>query len=286
MQLNVSLANDGELFLGTRDGELFLRNSTNSKWELQEFSGTNGVDFINGIYQGNSGIYVTVFQNGFYRRAKGTNIWQPMHGNLEEETVHAVSETPKGTIFVASPKGIFRTTDDGKKWKHVFAGCWANTLVSNENLTVASTSFGIIQSTDNGETWSRSFADQGSVYNLSIIQNRFVAIRVAGPSYTAPANTKWLTSSTNPPNLVISPDGGATWQYTYIGLAPDEQMFDIERAGEYLFCTHKNGISRTPDLGKNWELVLPTKNAKDDFMRYNIVSSGHILYAILVQEGC
>jgi photosystem II stability/assembly factor-like uncharacterized protein len=287
LQLNCGFVQDGEVFLGTRNGNLYTRKEKTGVWELQNIDGNDKNDLITGIFPGRTGIYVASFRNGFFRKATGTNVWQPMHTMLENKTVHAVLENSDGTLFVASPTGIYRSVDDGKTWKHVFAGGWTTSLVSDGKIVVASSSLGLLRSTDNGESWYCVLTDERSVYNTSIIENRLVALRVAGPSYTPPNQTSWFTFGYQhtPPRISISADGGSTWQRMYEGLAQGQQMYGLEWNGEYLFCSHQDGISRSSNLGKTWELVFPNSQA-DDFTRFELVVSGTMVYAILVQAGC
>jgi photosystem II stability/assembly factor-like uncharacterized protein len=77
-------------------------------------------------------------------------------------------------------------------------------------------------------------------------------------------------------------DGGKTWQAIDAGLPPSMKISSIIQMGDYFFCGHPNGIYRSRDKGKTWQLILPSIENKV----FNLSVSGNVIYAIPSAGGC
>jgi hypothetical protein len=74
----------------------------------------------------------------------------------------------------------------------------------------------------------------------------------------------------------------------------------IKQIGKYLVCGHPDGIFRSSDMGKTWNLVHPsvdnlfkvseiTQNlvpSRDNRKVFKIYVSGNVLYAVARNSGC
>jgi hypothetical protein len=110
-----------------------------------------------------------------------------------------------------------------------------------------------------------------------------------------------ITSSLSPKTgrLRTSYDGGKTWQPIEAG--PQEKVFidsiwrtwddrprmkafmtPIIQVGENLFCVHPDGIFRSADKGKTWQLSLPSVKGKV----LHVFVSGNVIYAVSGRGGC
>lgn len=286
LQVNCVLSQGGELYLGSENGTLYhSRDLKTGTWEPEDVGGflSNPGGFfkaenVTGIFSGRSGPYACIYEHGFFRKAPGKSFWQPMHKALPEKTVYTVVEHADGNIFVACEKGIYKSEDDGKSWKHVLHEKGVGNLVSLDGVLLISGSQGLLRSTDGGEHWDCVLNDKGGIYNTSVLNGHFTAVRVAGPaSHTSVEDVPERTS--------MSADGGKTWQRIDGGLSPDDRIYNIEQAGKFLFCSHKSGISRSEDGGKSWELVYPSTGLRDLF-RFQLAVSGETVYAVVVWGGC
>ncbi|MEO6040068.1 MAG: hypothetical protein ABIQ93_16765 [Saprospiraceae bacterium] len=283
LTVNCVFTQDGAVFLGTENGLFHSRDAETSGWE-QEHVGkvaTNelGVITLNervtGIYAGRSGLYVCVAGSGFFRKIPGTNRWQPMHEALADKTVQNLLECADGTIFVGCSSGIYKSKDDGKTWKHVFTEGWASNLFAAGDVIMGNGYQGLLRSTDGGEHWDTVLADKGGIYNTSVIDGRLTAVRVGGTFASAATAIALRTSA----------DGGQTWARLDQGLSTVGNIYDLQQAGDYLFCSHKAGISRSVDGGSTWELVYPAPET-DKPIRLEISVSGQKIFLVQAWDGC
>jgi photosystem II stability/assembly factor-like uncharacterized protein len=292
LQINSVFAQNGEVYLGVNNGTIYhSRNPEKGIWDLevvggafQSFGSTEeNENMVTNIFSGRAGLYACVYKGGFFRKKAGSSTWQPMHLALGENIIQAVVEKPDGTIFVGCPGGIYKSEDDGKSWKHVFEEGWVNSLVAANGVLIGSGSKGLLRSTDGGEHWNCVLPDEGSVYNTSIIEgrlpvvrDRFAALRVASPRHSEMEPAQLLRTST---------DGGKTWERMAEMISPMKEMNNLTQVGEYLFCSHRDGISRSSDWGETWELVRPAIDP-DELWRFKLAGSGKSVFAVVVWGGC
>ena len=77
-------------------------------------------------------------------------------------------------------------------------------------------------------------------------------------------------------------DGGKTWQAIDAGLPASLSIASIVQVGDDFFCGHPNGIFKSSDKGKTWQLMLPSMGNKV----FNLSVSGNVIYAIPRSGGC
>ena len=268
----ILLATNDNLYHGTLDGS--------------KISWTNELLFdlgITGFYQGKNGLYVSGYRSGLFLKVLGTEVLMPLHNTLEDKTVRCVLEAPDGALFVGCESGVYKSTDGGNNWKHVVSGTGANSFASAEGVLICGTYEGLLRSTDGGETWENVLSEDFSAYGTSFVDGRFIAITQGG---------KWQDHPTN--RLRSSIDGGKTWQRMDESLASSKYHFtgessvptieninDLKKAGQYLFCSTDAGVFRSADWGKTWEPIFEL----DGNMFINLTVSGNTIYAI-PGSGC
>ena len=283
MQVRCVYSEGGEIFLGAEGGGLYHGSNPNmGLWEREEvggifsnFSGIFPSERVIGIFPGHSGPYACISQGGFFRKIKGTSLWQPMHNSLEDNSVREVVEIPDGTIFVTCHNGIYKSEDDCKTWKHVFSKGWVSGLVTEGDVLVCSGADGLFRSADKGEHWAQVLSDKDVSYNTSVIQGRFAAVSLA-----ASRRNSAIVNS-----LHTSADGGKTWQLMNDTQWPVQDIYELKQAGKYLFSSNKNGISCSTDGGKNWELVRPSTDTSK-MVLLHLAVSGQTVFFVIMREGC
>ncbi|MBK7939490.1 MAG: exo-alpha-sialidase [Lewinellaceae bacterium] len=260
-------ADRNDIYLSTEDG-LYHRSTAlvAPVWEKEVFM----EEKITDVFPGQNGLYVSIYQSGFFKGMPGTGIWNAMHNALEDKTVRTVLETPDGAVFVGCESGVYKSSDGAKTWKHVFSGEGVNSFAMSGNALICGNYSGLMRSTDGGEHWDWVMTGNGSAFKTKRIEGGFITVVAPGT---------WQEAKPN--RLYTSTDGGKTWQQLQ-DLPLVRDIYDIEQAGKYLFCSTDTGISRSSDGGKTWELVRARGDEKETV---NLAVSGQVVFAVLV-FGC
>jgi photosystem II stability/assembly factor-like uncharacterized protein len=277
-------ADGGEVFLASESGLYHSSSATLvPKWEKEFFLNEKITD----VFPGSAGPYASSYEIGFFQEMPGTDIWNPMHNALKDKRVRTILETSNGNIFVGCESGIFKSTDGGITWKHVFKE-GVNSFAASGDVLICGGYRGMLRSTDGGEHWDCVLSGAGGAYNTKLIGDRFVTITDGEESWGEVSSDGMMN------RLYASADNGKTWQRMDEGISqirlldemldvtpPTRVINDIEQAGEYLFCSLNAGIFRSSDWGKTWELVRPSNGKK----MISLAVSGQVIYAVVV-VGC
>jgi photosystem II stability/assembly factor-like uncharacterized protein len=263
---------EGSLFVNDRGfylrtGNYIYHSKPNDKvpfWEKEIFP-----DEYSNIAPGKSGMFAYNYHLGQFRqKINGSGEWSPIYENFQLRGIIDIFETAGGTVFIVCDRGrgLFRSTDNGKNWKEVRRGVWK--LVESNGVLMANSINGMIRSTDNGETWETVISEGGVGIDIASIDGGFAAITFNTQSDTRRVRTSY--------------DGGKNWQAIDAGLPPSMKISSIIQVGDYFFCGHPNGIYRSGDNGKTWQLILPSIENKV----FNLSVSGNVIYAIPSNGGC
>lgn len=266
------VVNDRQLFLSTNKG-LFHSSSAFIPhiWEEDHSIGKD----IWTVFPGKEGLYIGTYYNGIVQEVPGSGIWATRFNNLNARVVNAMLETTNGNIFIVCDDGLFKSSNEGASWKKVFNYNLNHHIIGNGEVLLTSGQEGILRSTDSGENWNWVKTDFGQVYKMEFVKGGIVGICEG----TVPLTGYSIFGGTN--RLIFSADKGQTWQQ--LDSANDfGEIYDITQAGKYLFCSHKNGISRSSDQGKTWELVRPPQNDRN---RIILEPSGDTVFAVMFY-GC
>ena len=281
-------ANDKGLFL--KDGNELYHNTQNATapfWtkaffpdSLSRFIGEHGR-----IDPGKSGRVAYNYWGVNLKKTNGTSVWSPIFDDIQTPVIRSAFETAGGTIFIGTQRGFFKTANNGKTWKHVYAGGLVGHMAESDGVLLAISMKRIIRSTDNGENWSRVISEDSVAFDVKSIRGGFAAIT---------SNSEANTPKTS--RLSTSYDGGKTWQpidagdkvlIDSIGRTWNDRprakafMTSIIQVGENFICTHPDGIFRSSDNGKTWKLLLPAVEGKV----FGLFGSGNVIYVIYAIPG-
>jgi photosystem II stability/assembly factor-like uncharacterized protein len=127
---------------------------------------------------------------GLFRSDDGGTSWFKLPGDLTQQTVYALHQSPNGSIFAGAADGLWESADYGASWKPVLGLPPATVLrlgevmVEGEPLLWAGTEdSGVWLSSDEGRTWHFGGLPGRSVYALVVDFNdeSFVAATDQGP---------------------------------------------------------------------------------------------------------
>jgi photosystem II stability/assembly factor-like uncharacterized protein len=274
-------ANDKGLFLRVPDGLYHSTpNTTAPFWTKEIYS-----DEHSSIAPGKSGIFADKWGVNI-KKINGTSVWSPIFENDQVPRIRTIFETSAGGIFLGTDRGFFKTTDDGKTWKHVFTGGLVGNLAESNGVLLATSMRRIIRSTDNGENWAVVISDSSVAFDVKPIKGGFVAITASSESGTRNLRTSydagktWQSIDAGPQDKVFIDSIWRTWNDRHFA---QRFMTSIIQVGETFLCAHRDGIFRSSDKGKTWKLLLPSVNNK---VFFNLFVSGNVIYAIPTKGGC
>jgi len=175
---NSFFANDKGLFLRVGNGLYHSTpNATAPFWTKEIFP-----DEHSSIAPGRAGIFANNYWGVNLKKTNGTSVWSPIFDYSHEPRIRSVFETAGGTIFIGTDRGLFKTVNSGKTWKHVYVGGFVGHLAESNGVLVATGMKKIIRSTDNGENWAPVISGDGVAFDVKQIKGGFAAITSSSES--------------------------------------------------------------------------------------------------------
>jgi len=238
---------------------------------------------------GNPLIYYSATASGGVWKTEDAGLtWKPIFDEQSTSSIGSIALAPSdpNVVYVgsgeanirgnvAAGKGIYKSTDGGKTWHHVWkqVGQIGRMIVHPTNPDIAYAAVlghafgpnperGVYRTLDGGKTWQQVLkkdADTGAIDMCMDPSNP----RILFAALWQARRTPWSFSSGGPGSgLYRSDDGGATWKqlkenglpegiWGRIGLA-------ISTDGRRVYAlieAKKGGLYRSDDAGEKWELV-------------------------------
>lgn len=226
-----------------------------------------------------SGVMAYNYEGQIYQKTPAAGTWLPIHTNFEKPSMRTIFEASDETVFLGCDNGLYKSADRGQHWKQVLNEGWVMDMVESGGVLIGTGERGIMRSTDKGEHWEWVISEGGVGIAIERIDGGFAAI-----SYNTTIQAR---------RIHISLDNGKTW--TAIGgLRPALSISSIKQIGKYLICGHPDGIFRSSDMGKTWNIVHPSVDntykllgkTSNNGRVFKLYVSGNIVYAVARHSGC
>ncbi len=305
---NCFIMDGNRLIIGTNKG-VFTKNDQ-SNWRQD---GLMSVKIDRFVKFGNSWAGLT-YNEGAYQNMGSLLGWVSIFQGLKDKKIMTIFESKNGHQYVGSEMGIFVSEDKGNNWNHVFPDRFVYNILESKNVMLAISDKGIIRSIDQGKTWIEVL-ESNNLHNLTASNDVIFCSSNAGLYTSMDNGLTWKSANLNlgsvfevermediliircsgvqegtfgphtefSSHIYYSLNNGKTWQNMDPNISIKKNLRQVIKHGNYFYCTHKDGISKTSDFGKSWELVLP--NASEDKV-YQLNIHCNDLYCIQVQGGC
>jgi photosystem II stability/assembly factor-like uncharacterized protein len=255
-------------------------------WEKE-----NGIDARMSIAFNRSGAIAHSYDGKIFQKKPSSDPdsyrdWLPIYTNFKSQSVATFFEAPDGAVLFSTGRNFFRSTDKALTWKLVQNG-WVGDILESEGVLLATGQKGIIRSTDHGEHWELVISEGGIGTAIERIDGGFAAI-----AYNTQTKSRRIHASF---------DDGKTWKAIDKGLPPSSNISSVKQMGGNLIVGHPDGIFRSSDMGKTWNVVHPgidswipifrtasnVAPSRDNRKVFMIYVSGNVLYAVARNSsGC
>ena len=226
----------------------------------------------------------------------GGKTWQDISQGLPEDEQPEDFFAGESDLYLRVGNEMYRSKsnlktpvwekENGQSWKQVQNQGRVMNMVEAEGVLIATGQKGIMRSTDNGEHWQWVISEGGVGIAVERIEGGFAAI-----AYNTTIKAR---------RVHLSFDGGKTWKAIDEGLRPALSISSIKQVGKYLICGHPDGIFRSFDIGKTWNMVHPSvdknkfkfattlngNHLSEPEKVFKLYVSGNVLYAVAGSAGC
>jgi photosystem II stability/assembly factor-like uncharacterized protein len=225
---------------------LFRREVDDTTW--RNIYHPNLFTFSIGLWQhGLTRWYYIAGGNGLHRSTDGGESWRVLTGWQTEEILSvALDPIDSSVLYVATPFGVFRSTDRGNRWEKKIKGMkkWFVQRViidwKDRRTIYAAAEDDLYRSRDGGEQWVALGVGVPGI--LTVLQH--------------PINSSVLLVGTDNDGVRVSVDGGKTWK---AGRGMPQTAFYALRSspdGQTLYAGgYKTGVWKSEDAGVTWSLI-------------------------------
>ncbi|MBM4162424.1 MAG: hypothetical protein FJ217_15150 [Ignavibacteria bacterium] len=232
---------------------LFKRMSSDTIWH--NIYRPNLFTFGIGFWErGATRRYYIAGGNGLHRSTDEGRTWRVLTTWKTEEILSvALDPVDSSILYVATPFGVFKSTDDGSHWVRKMKGMkrwYVQRLVvdrTDRRKLYAAAEDDLYQTTDGGEHWRQLGVGVPGI--LSALQH--------------PQQTAVLLVGTEDHGVRVTTDGGRTWSGGQN--LPQTSFYALRSSsdGQALYAGgYRTGLWKSENLGRTWSLVSPAPNVE------------------------
>jgi len=305
----------GHVYSATTNGIYY---STNNASSWTNINGNLPSLSSSGILTDNNTLITAIHGSGIFKTSDNGNVWTEINNGINDLNIIKIYKDNSGNYFAGTSTGkVFRSSDQGNSWNHIFISSSANrinSIYSEGNNVVVTSSFGIFFSDNSGITWS----ERNNNLNIPIIntiifpgENQIMAASGTGVQFSDDNGQSWENRSTDLPGMYVNSllktdnnevlasvrnsgiyrtsDNGITWNNSGTGIPEAYQSADILISPEgYIFAGVNTiefpdtlKIFHSSDNGNTWSKIFQPET--NDFNTLEIDASGN-LYLFKLQS--
>ncbi len=292
--------NTGTIYFGTEKKQLFRYRE--NPFSLSRISLPNLEIAVPALASNSLGhVFVSFYGYGLARSTNDGISWESIHSNEAAYYISALSVNNSNHIFAGSPRGVFRSLDNGQSLQTVNRGLLSTDVQAiafndNGDVFTGTLESGFFLSKDKGQTWSdlsENFEVPGVrdlVYNKKTGQffaaTTWGVLRVNQELTDAEEVNEGLTTlnvtamaindsghifvTTVPDGVFRSKNNGDSWKPVNTGLTNTSLFAIAINQSNDLFV----GLSRSTNNGETWRELNP--EISDEVFGIAINKTGHI----------
>lgn len=225
---------------------VYVRDEGDTTWK--KITRSNVISFGLGYFErGQTHRYYLAGGNGLHRSTDEGKTWRVLTTWTTEEILGVVPDpVDSALIYVATPFGVFKTTDDGTSWHRKMTGFnkwFIQRLIMDprdRRTLYAASEDGIYKTIDGGDHWRTLYASKTQA--LALFQH--------------PAMPDYFVAGFEDGGVLYSSNSGATWQPASGMINSTVYTFSSSADGNDLYTAGwKTGLWRSNDRGVTWSRV-------------------------------
>ncbi len=189
-------------------------------WNIFPSFGSVGSNISSVEVKKNGNYFVSRSRDGIYRSSNQGATWDTLNSASYTGLITSMIFNSTGDIFTSSGRfgqGIFKSTDNGNSWLKVNGSSpWPIVIDSKDNIYGVGKSY-FLKSADKGVTWDLKnyifdpdSSSSSGLYSMAVDNRDRIFVGCGGPGV-----------------VLMSDDGGASWQPVGIGLSSGHDIYKI-----------------------------------------------------------